>query len=414
MKAKIVPTSPKERLPADRTAEVEAFMRESTEIAKPTVVRFPMGFLLLVVALSLFAGLVGTAVFSYGKEAWPWLAQWFGSSSTDSTVVRTSTRSDSPAANSADVVRDVGQSVVSIFVRRTPAKGAEAINQMYVPEDFRGAGLIITEDGIGVTTRRAIPDLAKEVAVVTSDRTVYLTKDFSVDPASDLVYFRVSGKGFPVVDFADVASLLVTQRAVTVSLDPTTLAYVAATADITATNTYRVSSRSDLLRSTEHLSQLLRISRATTVPAEPAFTAEGKLIGLQTGTNGDVLPVDVIAGGLQRLQHDGGVSRNTLGIRYVDLPVVKGLLLTPLEVGSRGALVMGDTGLSAVIENSPADRAGVKAGDVVLRLDDRAVGEYPSFAQLVQSLPARSAITLTVLRDGEEQRLPVTLDTLTP
>ncbi len=414
MKAKIVPTSPKERLPADRSADVEAFMRESTEIAKPTVVRFPVGFLMLVVVLSLFAGLVGTAVFSYGKESWPWLAQWFGSASSDSTVIRTSPKSDATVVNNADVVREVGQSVVSIFVRRTPAKGPETLNQMYVPEDFRGAGVIVTEDGIGVTTRRTIPDLAKEVAVVTSDRTVYLTKDFSVDPASDLVYFRVSGKGFPVVDFADGASLLVTQRAVTVSLDPTTLAYVAATADITATHTFRVSSRSDLLRSTERLSHLLRLSRSTSVPAEPVFTTEGKLVGLQTGTNGDVLPIDVVASGLQRLQRDGGVSRNTLGLRYVDLPVVKGLLLTPLDVGSRGALITGDAGIAAVTPDSPADRAGVEAGDVVLRVDDRAIGENPSFAQVVQSLPARSSITLTVLRDGEEKRLPVTLETLTP
>ena len=414
MKAKVVPTSPKERIPAEREADVDAFMRDATSIAKPTVVRFSLSFLVLVVSLGLFAGLVGATVFAYGRDQWPWLAQWFGTPESETSVVRTTTKTDAASASAASAVQRVQPSVVSIFVRRVPAKGSEVLAQMYLPEDYRGAGVIVTEDGIGVTTRRTIPDLTKEVAVVTSDRTVFLTKDFSVDPASDAVFFRVSGKGFPVVDFADVTALLNSQPVVTVSLDATTLASVAATTNLTTVHGYRVSSRSDLLRSTERLSHVLRIARATAVPAEPAFTYDGKLIGLQTGTNGDVLPVDVVASGLERVQRSGGVSRNLLGVRYVDLPIAKGLLLSPLEAGTRGALVTGDDTLPAVTADSPASRAGIQAGDVILRIDDRAVGELPSLAQLIQSLPARSTVTCTVLRDGEEKRIPVTLDVVTP
>ena len=417
MKAKIVPTSPKERESEQRKAEVENFMRQAEPIAKPTIVRFSPGFLVLVVILGFLAGAVGTVVVLAEREQWPWLQQWLAPTETDTNVARPVTRKDPVFEQYADTVGKVDPNVVALFVRKVPAKqNGTLLDQLYTPADFRGTGVLLTEDGIGVTSRRAIPDLTKEVAIVTASKAVYLTKDFSVDPASDLVFFRISGKGFPVLDFADTGSLLVSQRVIDVNRHPVTLAPAIALTELASLNSIRVTDRSALVQSSERLAHVYQTRTGADAPGVPTFSIGGKLIGLHTGTDGDLTPVDVMNTGLQRLQKTGGVVRNVLGVHYLNLAVAKGLLLSPAIAGERGAYLTGngDGSTPAVTPKSPADRAGLKEGDIILRVDDTSITDVQSLSQLVQQAPARATLTLTILRGKEEQRIPVTLETTSP
>lgn len=417
MKAKIVPTSPKVRDTEQRAAEVEDFLRRPDPIAKPNVVRFSSSFLVLVVTLGFLAGAVGAVVVLAGREQWPWLQQWLTPTVSDTNTARPVTRREAVTEQYADTVAKVDSNVVAIFLRKVPAKKSGALlDQLYTPADFRGTGVLLTEDGIGVTTRRAIPDLTKEVAIVTATRAVYLTKDFAVDPASDLVYFRVSGKGFPVLDFADTGSLLVSQRVIDVNRHAVTLAPAIALTELASVNSARVNERGDLVQSTERLAHVYQTRTGADAPGVPTFSIGGKLIGVHTGTDGDSIPIDVISTGLQRLQKTGGVARNVLGVHYLSLAVTKGLLLSPTAEGERGAYVTssGNADAVAVEPKSPADRAGVQAGDIILRVDDTTITESQSLSQIVQQAAARATLTLVVLRGKEEQRLPVTLETTSP
>lgn len=417
MKAKIVPTSPKVRDSEQRDADVEEFLRRAEPITKPSIVRFSPGFLVLVVVLGFLAGAVGTVVTLAGREQWPWLQQWLAPTVVNENAARPVTRKEPVTEQYADTVGKVDPNVVAIFLRQVPAKKSGAIlDQLYTPSDFRGTGVLLTEDGIGVTSRRAIPDLTKEVAIVTASRAVYLTKDFAPDPASDLVYFRVSGKGFPVLDFADSGSLLVSQRVVDVNRHPVTLAPAIALTELASVNSLRVAERSNLVQSTERLAHVFQTRTGADAPGVPTFSIGGKLIGLHTGTDGDLTPVDVINSGLQRLQKTGGVVRNVLGLHYLDLAVAKGLLLSPTPEGERGAYVTngGDQSTPAVVPKGSADRAGIRASDIILRVDDTAVTEALTLSQIVQNAASRATLTLTILRGKEEQRIPVTLDTTIP
>jgi S1-C subfamily serine protease len=417
MKAKIVPTSPKVRDSEQRDAEVEEFMRQAAPIAKPSIVRFSPGFLILVVILGFLAGAVGATVVLAGREQWPWLQQWLTPTVADTNIARPVTRKETVVEQYADTVGKVDSNVVAIFVRKVPAKKNGALlDQLYTPTDFRGTGVLLTEDGIGVTSRRAIPDLTKEVAIITASKAVYLTKDFSIDPASDLVFFRISGKGFPVLDFADTGSLLVSQRVVDVNRHAVTLAPAIAVTELASVQSVRVADRADLVQSSERLSQVFQTRTGADAPGVPTFSIGGKLIGLHTGTDGDITPVDIINSGLQRLQKTGGVVRNVLGVQYLSLAVAKGLLLSPTALGDRGVLVTGngDATVPAITPKSPAERAGLEVGDIILRVDDTSITEVQSLNKIIQSAEARAAITLTILRGKEEQRIPVTLDTTSP
>lgn len=390
-------------------------MRDQEVITKPTVVRFSASFFVLMVAVSILAGVVATLFILVGREQWPWLAQWTGRQTQEQPVVRTVTRKADTTGVPTDTIKTVSQNVVSIYVRRASvASTAPLLEQLYVPADRRGIGVLLTEDGVGVTTRRAIPDIDKEIAVVMPDQSVFLTKQFFVDPASDLVFFQLSARGLPVVDFAQVDSLITGETVLSIARQSTSGAPVVGLTTISTLLQRRVDARGDLLFSSERLSELVQTKETTEVPGVPVFSTDGKLLGIHTGTDGDAIPVSTIESGVQRIQKTGGVSRNILGVRYIDLALAKGLLLKPPAEGSTGVLVAGDSANPAVKPKSPADRAGLKAGDVIVKVNDHVLTASTTLANAIQAVPARGVANITYTRDGKEQTVPVTLEVTTP
>ncbi len=390
-------------------------MRDPEVITKPTVVRFSAGFFFTMVVVSLVAGVVGTVGILFGREHWPWLARWVGTNTQVQPVVRTVTRNVDTAGIPTATIKTVAQNVVSVYVRRAAVgNSAPLLEQLYLPADRRGAGVLLTEDGVGVTTRRAIPDLTKEIAIVTNDQAVYLTKQFFVDPASDLVFFQISARGLPVVDFVNIDSLLLGENLLAMVRQSTSLAPVVGLTTLATLQQQRTDSRADLLRSSERLHTLLQTKAALEIAGAPVFTTDGKIVCIHTGTDGDCIPVNTIQSGLQRMQKTGGVSRNILGVRYIDLAVAKGLLIKPAAEGDAGALIAGDNTTPAVKAKSPAERAGVRSGDVILKVNDQVLTSTYSLSDAVQAVVARGVATLTYRRDGKEQSVPVTLEVTTP
>lgn len=414
MKAKPIPTSPKNRLEDDiKEDAVETFLKEPQLIAKPSIVRFSSTYLVITVIISFLAGVVGSFFIMFGREQWPWLGGITGDTNSDISVVKSVSKKESSITNYAEVVKNISPNVVSIYVRQIPVKkNAGLLDQLYLPADRRGIGTLLTEDGLGVTTLKAIPDLTKEIAVITEDKTVYLTKDFITDPASDLVLFRISGKGFPVVDFADGASLIVPQTVLDVGRQTTSQSINAALTDLISLNAKRVNNRSDLIESSEKFYRFYQTRSTIEIPGLPVFSLSGKLVGLHSGVDGDVIPVSVISTAFDRLNKTGKITRNVFGVKYLDLQTSKGLLISPADVGGVGALITSDDLVKnpAVGPKSPAGRAGLKSGDVILKVNDVGITEDQTLSEIMQSQTAHSTVTVVYRRGEAELNLPVTLD----
>ena len=77
----------------------------------------------------------------------------------------------------------------------------------------------------------------------------------------------------------------------------------------------------------------------------------------------------------------------------------------------KGALVIGDSsqGQPAVVSDSPADKAGLKEGDVILKVSSETVGEGKSLSRALNSFQPNEEVTLKILRDGKEEEVKVTL-----
>jgi S1-C subfamily serine protease len=246
---------------------------------------------------------------------------------------------------------------------------------------------------------------------VTDTKQAFLTKLFSVDPASDLVFFRMSGKGFPTVNFVQEDALAIGQELFLLGRQATTTAIEPHQALLTALRTYRLIDRSYFLRSSDRLTEIHQTDYPS-IAGSPYFTVGGELVGVATGTQADMIPAAVLASALERFASTGAISRNVLGVRAIDLSMAKGLLIAPATAGTEGAYIAGDASrnVAAITPKSPAERAGLQAGDVILKVGDQTVSARQPLSALIQAAGIRSSMNITYRRDGKEQTVPITLE----
>jgi len=139
----------------------------------------------------------------------------------------------------------------------------------------------------------------------------------------------------------------------------------------------------------------------------PLINTRGEVVGITTAVSwrasniGFAVPINQAAEVLPQLKSRGRVSRGYMGVtlRDVDVDLVESLGLT----ARRGALV------EEVIERSPAERAGLRAYDVILGVDDERVGSHDELVRRVAARPPGSTASLRIERDGREQVVHVRL-----
>jgi serine protease Do len=145
----------------------------------------------------------------------------------------------------------------------------------------------------------------------------------------------------------------------------------------------------------------------------PVLNAAGEVIGINTAiispNGGNVgialaIPANQAKGIIEELKETGSVSRGWLGVEIQGLDAD---LAASLEIdGTKGALI------ADVVEDGPADRAGLRAGDVVTEFAGKPVDSPKTLGRLVADQDAGSTASVTIFRDGKEVQLSVELGAL--
>ena len=139
----------------------------------------------------------------------------------------------------------------------------------------------------------------------------------------------------------------------------------------------------------------------------PLFNLKGEVIGINTAIVaqgqgiGFAIPINMAKELLSDLKGKGYVTRGWLGVSAQDVTedIAKNLQLKE----TKGALV------SHVFEGEPADKGGVKAGDVILRIDNKRIGDTRDLIRTVAGLPVGKEVNVSIWRDGKEKTLPVVI-----
>ena len=311
--------------------------------------------------------------------------------------------------NISAVASKVGPSVVSIITK--------GVTQSYFggsqTQEGAGSGIIISKDGYILTNKHVVSG-SDQLSVVASDGTVYDTAHVvGTDPLNDLAFVKLDGvRNLTPAVLGDSSSVRIGQNVVAIGNSLGQYQNTVTSGIISGTG--RPVSASDG-NSVEDLTDLIQTDAAINPgnSGGPLVNLSGQVIGINTAVAqnaqsiGFSIPINSAKGIIKNLEKTGKVERGYLGVNYITI--------TP-EVAKRydlsvkkGAYVYSDNG-SAVISGSPADKAGVKNKDIIIKVGDIEVGQQGSLGSLISEYGTGEAVPLTVLRGGKAVTITVTLE----
>ncbi len=264
-----------------------------------------------------------------------------------------------------------------------------------------GSGFIISKDGYIVTNNHVIQD-ADEVKVKLRDGKDFLDAEvIGRDQETDLALLKIDpdDHALPTLSFGDSDKAKVGQWVIAIGnpfgLDHTvTAGIISAKGRVIGSGPFDDFIQTDASINPGNSGGPLLNMDGEVVGINSAIIASGQGIGFAIPSN---LAKRIIA----QLKEEKTVHRGWLGLTYqpVDEQTAKALGLDE----PRGALV------NEVIADQPAAKAGLKAGDVILKVDDKEINEAGDLVKAVAALPPGRTISLTVWRDGKQKSMKATL-----
>ena len=308
-----------------------------------------------------------------------------------------------------NVAAKVSSSVVSI-VTTTSARSMWGYSSQGA-----GTGVIVSKDGYIMTNNHVI-DGANKVSVVASDGTEHDdVKIIGSDPLNDIAFIKIEGVSDLVpAELGDSGKLRIGQRVVAIGNALGQFDNTVTSGIVSAMGRPLVASSSDGSGS-ESLTDLIQTDAAINSgnSGGPLVDLAGRVIGINTAVATDAngigfaIPINATRGVLAEVLENGKVSRAYLGVRYLD--ITASLAASEDLASKKGAYVSADGSTGAVIKNGPADKAGIKTEDIILKVDDNVIGTDGSMSSIIGQYRPGDKVTLTVLRDGKEVKLTAEL-----
>ena len=278
-------------------------------------------------------------------------------------------------------------------------------HQRHMPkEQGVGSGIIVTKDGYILTNNHVVEN-ASTIKVSLTDGREFNGKVIGRDPKTDVAVVKVEAKDLPAMAFADSDKIEVGDMVLAVG-HPFGIGQTVTTGIISAKG------RATLGLDYEDFIQ----TDAAINPGNSGgalVDVEGRLIGMNTailsrsGGNvgvGFAVPTNLARWVMESLVNTGRVERGFLGVNIQDLTPK---LAQQFKMdNAKGALVSG------VSPDSPADKAGVKSGDVITDFNGKPVTDSRHLKLQVGSTTPGAAVPMNVLRDGKSLTLNVTVKEL--
>lgn len=322
------------------------------------------------------------------------------------------------------IANQVSPSVVSVEVTgQSQSSGFQSYFGQSNTTESAGTGIIIDKSGVIVTNRHVVPAGTTSVSVTLSDGTKYtnvqvLGRTAASDPL-DVAFLKITdtkGKSLTAATLGDSSQVGIGDSVIAIG-NALGQFQNTVTSGIISGHGRSVQAGDSNGTSTEDLEDLFQTDAAINEgnSGGPLVNLEGQVIGINTAIAGNAqnigfsIPINDVKGVIQSVLTSGKLERPYLGVQYIpitadmakqyDLGASQGVYIPPsVMVGS-----------DAIINGGPADKAGVKEGDIITKVNNDTIDESHSLTSLLNKYAVGNKITLTIVRSGKPITVDVTL-----
>lgn len=322
----------------------------------------------------------------------------------------------------SNLVEQVSPAVVSVNVVKKMTR--EELLQQQVPEILKrffgnqiiipqqntpqektafGSAFFISRDGYLLTNHHVIED-ASEVTIMLNDRREIDAKVVGSDARTDVALLKVEGNNFPALSTGSIDQLKVGQPVLAIG-SPFGFDYSASAGIVSAKSRNMQGETSVPFIQTD-------VALNPGNSGGPLFNQQGQVVGVNSrifsGTGGYMglsfsIPIDVAMDVADQLKKNGKVTRSYLGVMLQDID--RNLAEAYKLPKPEGSLI------TQVAPNSPASKAGFKAGDVILKYNGSPISRTSDLLNYLNRTSPNQNIQLEVLRDDKSRVISATLTT---
>lgn len=335
------------------------------------------------------------------------------------TVIGAQTAAPTTELSLAPLVAKVTPAVVSVATRgkSTSAEANPFFNDPFFrrffeapeggvqprPRTGAGSGVIVDARRGYIITNHHVIDGADEIAVTLKDGREFTAKKVGSDEGTDIALLQIDAKNLVDLPVGDSANLRVGDYVIAIG-NPFGLGHTVTAGIVSALG------RSGL--NIEGYEDFIQTD-ASINPGNsggPLVNIRGEIVGINSaiiapsGGNvgiGFAVPSQMMKSVMDQLIEHGEVSRGQIGISISSL--------NPAMASNLGLSVNEGALVSSVVKDSPADRAGIKAGDVVTAVNGSPIRDATALRNRVGLSRTGSTVTLSVLRDGRSRDIKVTI-----
>lgn len=273
-----------------------------------------------------------------------------------------------------------------------------------------GTGFVVSDKGIIVTNKHVVSDSDVKYTVITKDGKKFEVRKIYRDPILDLGIVQIDGSSdLKSLDLGDSAKLKVGQTVVAIGNALGRFTNTVTTGVVSGLGR-RVSAGDPFSGSVESLDNLIQTDAAINPgnSGGPLLNSAGQVIGVNVATTegaqniGFAIPINSVKKIVDEFVRTGSVSRPFLGVRYTF--VSKDVAI--LNEVPQGAYIRD------VISGSAADKAGVKVGDIITKIDNKTVESETVISETISSKSIGDRVVLKLWNDSKEREVTATLQEL--
>jgi len=270
-----------------------------------------------------------------------------------------------------------------------------------------GTGFVVSSDGLIVTNKHVVADTTLKYKVVIGKDEIVEVKNIYRDPLNDLAILKVEKTGLKAVELGDSDKLKVGQSVIAIGTALGEFRSTVTTGVVSGLGRGITAGLNDSLEKLENVIQ----TDAAINPGNsggPLFNSGGQVIGVNVAVSangqniGFALPINLAKESVDYFRTTGEFDRPYLGVGYK---------MVTQEEALKNKVVAG-AWVQSISDNSPARKAGIRVGDIIMTVDGEKLVDSDSgdLVKVINKKKIGQVIEVTVWRDKSEQNISVTLE----